>query len=47
MVNVAMVDCLIAAVAHRRGAAVLSWDVDMERVARVIGVELDEASLRA
>lgn len=42
-----MVDCMIAAVAHRRGAALLSWDVDVDRVARVIGVELDEASLRA
>lgn len=42
-----MVDCMIAAVAHRGGIALLSWDADMDRVARVIGVELDEASLRA
>ena len=42
-----MVDCMIAAVAHRRGAAVFAWDVDTERVAWVIGVELNEASLRA
>lgn len=42
-----MVDCMIAAVAYRRGAALLSWDVDMDRVAGVIGVEVDEASLRA
>lgn len=42
-----MVDCMIAAVAYRRGAALLSWDIDMDRVARVIGVEPDEASLRA
>lgn len=41
-----MVDCMIAAVARRHGAALLSWDVDMDRVARVIGLELDEASLR-
>lgn len=41
-----MVDCMIAAVAHRSGAALLSWDVDMVRVAHVIGIELDEASLR-
>ncbi len=27
--------------------ALLSWDVDMDRVAQVIGVELNEASLRA
>ncbi len=42
-----MVDCLIVAVAHRSGAALLSWDIDMDRVARVVGVDLDEASLRA
>ncbi len=42
-----MVDCMIAAVAYRRGAALLSWDVDVDRVAQVIGLELDEASLRA
>lgn len=42
-----MVDCMIAAVAYRRGAELLSWDMDMTRVARVIGIELDEASLRA
>lgn len=42
-----MVDCLIVAVAWRCGAALLSWDVDMDRVAQVVGVGLDEASLRA
>jgi hypothetical protein len=42
-----MVDCMIAAIAYRRGAALLSWDIDMERVAEVIGVHLDGASLRA
>ena len=42
-----MVDCLIVSVAYRRGLALLSWDVDMDRVARVIGIELDDASLRA
>lgn len=42
-----MIDCMIAAVAHRRGAALLSWDVDMDRVARIISINLDEASLRA
>ncbi len=42
-----MVDCMIAAVAYRRGAALLSSDVDVDRVAQVIGLELDEASLRA
>lgn len=42
-----MVDCMIVAVAWRRGAALLSWDVDMDRVAGVVGTSLDEASLRA
>jgi predicted nucleic acid-binding protein len=42
-----MVDCLIAAVALRRGAMLLSQDADMDRLARVAGIELDEASLRA
>ncbi|MCB0948125.1 MAG: PIN domain-containing protein [Mycobacterium sp.] len=41
-----MVDCMIAAVAHRCGLALLAWDADMSRVAQVIGIELDEASLR-
>ena len=42
-----MVDCMIASVAWRREATLLAHDVDMDRVARVIGIELDEASLRA
>jgi predicted nucleic acid-binding protein len=42
-----MVDCMIVAVAHRHRAALLSWDVDLDRVAQVVGVELDDASLRA
>ena len=41
-----MVDCLIVAVAHRRGLALLAWDADMVRVTEVVGIELDEASLR-
>jgi predicted nucleic acid-binding protein len=41
-----MVDCMIAAVAWRRGATLLSHDADMDRVAGVIGIELDAASLR-
>jgi predicted nucleic acid-binding protein len=39
-----MIDCMIAAVAWRRGAVLLTNDADLVRVARVIGVELDEAS---
>jgi predicted nucleic acid-binding protein len=42
-----MVDCMIAAVAYRRALALLAWDADMFRVAEVIGIELDEASLSA
>lgn len=42
-----MIDCMIASVAWRRGATLLCYDADLDRVARVIGVDLDEASLRA
>ena len=41
-----MVDCMIAAVAHRRALTLLAWDADMIRVAEVIGVDVDEGSLR-
>lgn len=41
-----MIDCMIAAVALRRGATLLSYDVDLDRVAHVIGIERDHASLR-
>ena len=42
-----MVDCTIAAVAWRRAAALLAHDVDLDRVARVIGIAIDDASLQA
>jgi predicted nucleic acid-binding protein len=42
-----MIDCMIAAVAWRRGATLLAHDADLDRVARVIAVELDASSLRA
>jgi predicted nucleic acid-binding protein len=42
-----MLDCMIAAVAWRRGAALLAHDVDLDHVAQVVGIEQDEASLRA
>ncbi len=41
-----MIDCMVAAVAWRRGAALLCRDVDLERVAKVSGVELDTVSRR-
>ena len=42
-----LIDCMIAAVAWRREATVLAHDADLDRVASVIGIELDGASLRA
>lgn len=42
-----MIDCMIAAVAWRRGAALLCRDADLEHVAEVIGISLDEASERS
>lgn len=40
-----LLDCLIASVAWRRGAALLAYDADLDRVARVVGIDMDEASL--
>jgi predicted nucleic acid-binding protein len=42
-----MIDCMIAAVAWRRGATLLAHGADMDRIAGVIEVELDETSPRA
>lgn len=42
-----LLDCMIAAVAWRRSAVLLSYDVDLDRVAGVVGLTLDDASLRA
>jgi predicted nucleic acid-binding protein len=39
-----MIDCMIAAVAWRTGAALLCRDIDLERVAAVVDIALDEAS---
>ena len=41
-----LIDCLIAAVAWRRGAILLAQDVDLCRVAEVIGVAIDVAPER-
>ena len=42
-----MIDCMIAAVAWRREATLLSYDLDLDRLAQVVGIDLDDASLRA
>ena len=41
-----LLDCMIAAVAWRREAALLAHDADINRVAGVIGIAVDPASLR-
>lgn len=38
-----MVDCMIAAVAWRHGATLLTIDADIDRIARVIGIAVDPA----
>lgn len=40
-----MLGCMIAAVALRRRATLLAHDADLDRVAEVVELELDEASL--
>jgi predicted nucleic acid-binding protein len=42
-----MLDCMIAAVAWRRSATLLAHDADMDRIARVIQIGVDSASIRA
>jgi predicted nucleic acid-binding protein len=42
-----MVDCLIASVAHRHGAMLLAHDADLTRVAKIVGIGLDAASVIA
>lgn len=39
-----LIDCMIAAVAWRQQAVILACDVDLDRVARLIGIELDQPS---
>jgi predicted nucleic acid-binding protein len=39
-----MVDCMIASVAHRHDVPLLARDVDLCRVADVIGIDIDQAS---
>lgn len=42
-----MIDCMIASVATRHEASLLAHDADLSRVADVVGVDLDEASLNS
>lgn len=37
-----MIDCMIAAVAARTSSALLTSDVDLDRVARVVGIDIDD-----
>jgi predicted nucleic acid-binding protein len=39
-----MIDCMIASVAWRHGASLLAQDVDMARMATVVGIEMDPGS---
>jgi predicted nucleic acid-binding protein len=39
-----LVDCMIAAVAWRHGATLLAQDVDLRRIAAVVGIDLEGAS---
>ncbi len=41
-----LMDCVIAAVALRNGAELLAYDADMARIATVVPLALDEATLR-
>jgi hypothetical protein len=42
-----LLDCMIAAVAWRHHATLLSHDADLYRVAEIMHIDLDRASLRA
>ena len=41
-----LIDCLIAAVAWRNNATLLAYDIDLHRVAGIIGIHMDAASHR-
>lgn len=42
-----MIDCMIAAVAWRTGATLPAADADLDRVARIGGIDIDERSVSA
>jgi predicted nucleic acid-binding protein len=42
-----LIDCMISSVARRHQATLLAADADLSRVARVVGIEVDSASVTA
>ena len=42
-----LIDCMIASVARRNQATLLVADTDLSRVARIVGIDLDDASVKA
>jgi predicted nucleic acid-binding protein len=42
-----LIDCLIASVARRNPAEVLAADTDLSRVATIVAIDLDDASIEA
>ncbi|MBO0730338.1 MAG: PIN domain-containing protein [Acidimicrobiaceae bacterium] len=40
-----LIDCMIASVARRNEATLLAADADLSRAARIVGVDLDDASI--
>lgn len=39
-----LIDCMIASVAWRSGASILTQDADLDRIARTVGIDVDEVS---
>ena len=42
-----LIDCMIASVVRRNQAMLLAADTDLSRVAGIVGIDLDEASIKA
>ena len=40
-----LIDCMIASVAHRHHATLLAADADLVRLAAIVGIDVDDASL--
>jgi predicted nucleic acid-binding protein len=41
-----LIDCMIASVARRNQASLLAADSDLSRVATIVGIDLDDASIK-